>query len=110
MDWLHPQLLLLAIPAFLLLVWFDAKSAHPMSEKRRRWLLIVRTLLVLIGLLALASPARVVNSNKQAAIFVMDHSRSEGEEGLQKVYETTAAIRKGLSADVEAGFIAEGRE
>ncbi|MDC0312037.1 VWA domain-containing protein [bacterium] len=110
MDWLHPQLLLLAIPAFLLLVWFDAKSSHPMSEKRRRWLLIVRTLLVLIGLLALASPARVVNSNKQAAIFVMDHSRSEGEEGLQKVYETTAAIRKGLSADVEAGFIAEGRE
>ncbi len=110
MDWLHPQILLLAIPAFLLLVWFDARSTHPMAEKRRRMLLIVRMLLILVALLALASPARVVKSNKQSAIFVMDHSRSEGEEGVGRVYEATAQIREGLAMGTDVGYVAGGRE
>ncbi|NNE91877.1 MAG: VWA domain-containing protein, partial [Verrucomicrobiales bacterium] len=110
MDWLHPQILLLAIPAFALLMWFDARSTHPMSEGRRRWLLIVRTLLILLALLALASPTRVVKSNKQAAIFVMDHSQSVGDEGVSRVYETVEKIRGNFPSGAEVGFIANGRE
>ena len=86
MDWLYPKLLLLVIPATLLLMWFDARSTHPMSMFRRRLLLVVRLLLVLLTVLALASPARVEQSRQQSAVFVMDHSQSQGQAGLKKVY------------------------
>ncbi|MBL9155694.1 MAG: VWA domain-containing protein [Verrucomicrobiales bacterium] len=110
MDWLYPKLLLLAIPALALLFWFDAMSTHPMSMRRRRWLLIVRTLLVLIALLCLASPARVLESRQQSAIFVLDHSRSEGEEGLKRVYEAARQVASDLPGDVSVGYVAAGSD
>ncbi|MCP5550983.1 MAG: VWA domain-containing protein [Akkermansiaceae bacterium] len=110
MDWLHPKLLLFALPALALLLWFDARSSHPMSMARRRGLLVVRSLLVLLGLLGLASPARVVKSRQQAAIFVLDHSRSEGDDGLSRVYRTAEELAGGLPSDVTVGYIAAGRE
>ena len=110
MDWLHPKILLLAIPALILLLWFDAKSAHPMSMFRRRLLLVVRAVLVILALLCLASPARVVNSRQQSAIFVLDHSRSEGAEGLRRVYDASRKLADDLSGDISVGFVAAGRE
>ena len=110
MDWLHPKLLLLAIPALLLLFWFDALSTHPMSMQRRRWLLIVRTLLVILALLCLASPARVLESRQQSAIFVLDHSRSEGEEGIKRVYEAARKIADDLPGDISVGYVAAGSD
>jgi hypothetical protein len=79
MDWLHPNALFLILPALALLVWFDVRSNHPMSPQRRRLLLVLRALLVILALLALASPARVLTSREQAVIFVLDHRRSEGQ-------------------------------
>ncbi|MCB1065232.1 MAG: VWA domain-containing protein, partial [Verrucomicrobiae bacterium] len=110
MDWLHPKLLLIAIPALLLLFGFDAMSTHPMSMMRRRWLLIVRALLVILALLCLASPARVLNSRQQSAIFVLDHSRSEGEEGIKRVYDAAREIAKDLPSDVAIGYVAAGND
>ena len=110
MDWLHPKLLLLAIPALLMLFWFDAMSTHPMSMQRRRWLLIVRALLVILALLCLASPARVLESRQQSAIFVLDHSRSEGEEGIKRVYEAAREIADDLPGDVSVGYVAAGSD
>lgn len=110
MDWLHPQLLLLAIPAFALLAWFDAKSSHPMGSLRRRALLVTRALLVLLALLCLASPARLVTSREQAAIFVLDHSRSLGPSGLAEVYATARGIREKLGNVSRVGYVAAGSE
>ncbi|MCB1086414.1 MAG: VWA domain-containing protein [Verrucomicrobiae bacterium] len=110
MDWLYPKILLLAIPALVLLFWFDALSTHPMSMRRRRWLLIVRTLLVLIALLCLASPARVLESRQQSAIFVLDHSRSEGEAGMKRVYEAARQVASKLPGDVTVGYVAAGSD
>lgn len=110
MDWLYPKLLLLVIPAVLLLMWFDARSTHPMSMFRRRLLLVVRLLLVLLAVLALASPARVEQSREQSAVFVMDHSQSQGQAGLEKVYQATANLADGLPGGVEVGYIAAGSE
>jgi len=110
MDWLYPKLLLLVIPAIVLLMWFDARSTHPMSMFRRRFLLVIRLLLVVLALLALASPARVEKSRQQSAVFVMDHSQSQGQAGLEKVYQATRQLADGFSGNVKVGYVAVGSE
>ncbi|MCF6313475.1 MAG: VWA domain-containing protein [Verrucomicrobiales bacterium] len=108
MDWLYPKLLLLVVPAVVLLLWFDARSTHPMSMFRRRMLLVVRLLLVVLAVLALASPARVERSDRQAAVLVMDHSQSQGEAGLRKVYEESRRLSEALPSGVQVAYVAAG--
>jgi 4-hydroxybenzoate polyprenyltransferase len=57
MDWLNPYLLLVLPVAAGLVWWSGAKSLHPMSPRRRRALLVVRSLLVALMLIAIAGPA-----------------------------------------------------
>lgn len=110
MDWLHPEVLLLSLPALALLVWWDAKSTHPMGPRRRRLLLVVRALLVLVILLAIASPARLMTGREQAVIFLLDHSRSLGTTGLERLYESAAALRDRLPGSPTVGYVAIGEE
>ena len=110
MDWLYPKILLFAIPAIFLLVWFDARSVHPMSPARRRALLIIRSLCVILGLLCIASPARIVESGKQGVIFVIDYSKSLGKEGISKAFGDASLIAQKLSGSSEVGYIAAGSE
>jgi hypothetical protein len=79
MDWESPYFLLLAPVLIGLMFWFDARTTHPMSMGRRRALLIIRSLLVLATLVALASPWWTARTARQAVVFVMDHTRSQGE-------------------------------
>lgn len=109
MDWSHPKVLLLLLPALALLVWFDARSTHPMGAARRRLLLVLRSLLVLLALLALASPARLMKSRDQSVLFLLDHSRSQGSEGLESVYEIAGKLRDRLGG-ASAGWVAVGEE
>ena len=110
MDWEYPRLLLMIVPALALLMWFDARTTHPMSSGRRRWLLMVRALMVALAIAALASPAKVLKSTAQAVVFVLDHSRSQGEEGLGRVYAKAKELSEGLAAGVEVGFVSAGAE
>jgi len=110
MDWLHPNILFLILPVLALLVWFDLRSTHPMSQQRRRLLLVTRALMVILALLAIASPARLMTSREQAVIFVLDHSRSEGAEGVERVYDAARAIRSRLPGDPPVGYVAAGSE
>lgn len=110
MDWLYPKILLLAIPAILLLWWFDSRSVHPMSAQRRRWLLIVRSTAVILALLCLASPARLVQSENQGVVFIVDHSRSIGSEGLEKALDWAGQLRGTLGSRGQVGFVAAGSE
>lgn len=110
MDWLYPKVLILAIPAILLLVWFDSRSVHPMSGTRRRALLIVRSICVVLALLCLASPARLVESEKQGVIFVIDHSRSLGKEGVEKALSEAKQISAAIEGDTQIGYVAAGTE
>lgn len=110
MDWESPYVLLLAIPALLLLIWIESKSAHPMSSGRKRALLVVRALLVILGLLALAGPARVVQSGKRSLVMLLDVSQSLGDEGTQRVLDRAKEIRKALPKDVTCSMVAFGNE
>jgi hypothetical protein len=110
MDWLYPKALLLILPALALLVWFDARSTHPMGAGRRRFLLVTRVLLVLLAILAIASPARLMTSRDQSVLFLLDHSRSQGEAGLKSVYESAARVRETLGSGATVGYVAVGSE
>ncbi len=110
MDWLYPHALFLILPALALLVWFDARSTHPMGAARRRWLLFTRAILVLLALLAIASPARLMTSRDQSVLFLLDHSRSQGEAGLRSVYEAAARLQERLGAGAGVGHVAVGAE
>ncbi len=105
MDWDSPLLLLLILPALALLVWAERKSTHPMSAMRKRWLLMLRCLGILLGLAALAGPAKVVTSTQRAVVLVLDASQSLGEEGATAVAQRAEEIRKGLPAGTEVSLV-----
>lgn len=110
MDWLFPKSLLLLFPAMALLIWIEARSVHPMGSGRRRLLLVFRSLLVVLAILALASPARLVTSRNQSVIFVLDHSRSQGANGLTAVYDAASGVRAMLDGSPSVGYVAAGGE
>jgi uncharacterized membrane protein len=110
MDWLYPKVLLLLLPALAVLFWCDARSTHPMGATRRRLLLVLRSLLVVLALLAIASPARLMKSRDQSVIFLLDHSRSQGADGLRSIYEIAGTLRERLATSPSAGFVAVGGE
>jgi len=77
---------------------------------RRRLLLVVRSLLVILIVTALASPAWIVRSREQAVVYVLDHSQSIGQKGLERVYEAYDQLRAKTGSGVQTGVISAGRE
>lgn len=110
MDWENPLLLLLILPALALLLWFDARSLHPMPPTRRRALLVVRSLLVVLAVAALAGPARVIPGREQAVVFVADFSRSMGGAGIERVRQEIYRLLGELPSDVTTSVLAAGAD
>ena len=110
MDWYYPNALFLALPALAFLFWINARSCHPMGERRRRFLFFARSALVLLAILALASPARLVSTREQAVMFVLDHSRSQGTKGIETVYEVASQVSGNLIGGTSKGFVASGSD
>lgn len=102
-------MLWLAVPAVVLLIWIESRSLHPMEGLRKRLLLMVRTVCVLVALLALAGPARLAESAKRAAVLLVDGSQSMGEGGLNRVSEAAKALR-GRHSEVDWQTVAIGSE
>ncbi|MFZ4765096.1 MAG: VWA domain-containing protein, partial [Roseimicrobium sp.] len=110
MDWESPLLLLLVFPALAYLLWAEHRSLHPMSAERKRVLLVARSLGVILAIVALAGPARVVPSARQAVVLALDQSQSLGGEGLQKAVVKLKAISSALPAGTEASLVGFGDE
>ncbi|MEM7010033.1 MAG: VWA domain-containing protein [Verrucomicrobiota bacterium] len=110
MVWQYPYVLLFAIFAIVALFLIDTRSSHPMSPTRRRWLLIIRSLGVILIVAALASPAWIVRSKQQAVVFVLDHSQSLGENGLQRVYDAFDEMRGKFGMGTKIGVVSAGRD
>jgi len=109
MDWVQPYYLAITLPVILLLWWFHRRSLRPMSRGRRRALLGVRSALVVITLLALAGPAWEETTDRQAVIFILDHSQSQGPSGMQAAHERTARLAAGLPSSAYVGFLSAGQ-
>lgn len=110
MDWESPKILLLALPAMALLLWFESRSAHPMEGLRKRLLLVVRALGILLALLALAGPARVSQTGQKALGIVVDASQSMGAEGLQQSLAEARRLQNGLGAEAESFIVMLGAQ
>ncbi|MCE9518676.1 MAG: VWA domain-containing protein [Verrucomicrobia bacterium] len=108
MDWESPYLLLLIFPALAFLLWAESRSAHPMAPQRKRILLIVRALVVMLALAALAGPAKVVTSTRRAVVIAIDHSQSLGAEGFRTVVDKARALRGSLPGDVDVSYVGFG--
>ncbi len=108
MDWANPWVLALALPVAAFIWWAGQRSFHPMSPRRRRVLLIVRSACVALALLALAGPALRRSTSDRAAIFVMDHSRSQGAAGMRAAYERANELAAGLPGGTHVGFVSAG--
>ncbi len=109
MDWLFPNVLLLFFPAIAFLIWSDRRSRHPMHIFRRRMLLTLRSMMVLLVLLALSSPARLLVSHEQAVIFILDHTRSIGGAGIERVYGAAEKLQAQFPSRSPVGYVAVGK-
>ncbi|REJ67018.1 MAG: VWA domain-containing protein [Planctomycetota bacterium] len=110
MDWLNPYLLLLVLPVLPLLWWFSRRSLRPMPPGRKRALLVVRGLLILLALAALAGPARQELSRQQAVIFLFDHSQSQGAQGIERARERAEQLVESLPSGTHIGFLSAGAD
>lgn len=110
MDWFYPNALLLILPGLALLFWFDLKSTHPMPAGRRRFLFLVRSLLLILAVVAIASPAKLLTSRDQSVLFLLDHSRSQGEAGISAVYDTARSVSDQVDGSATVGYLATGEE
>ncbi|MFN0126218.1 MAG: VWA domain-containing protein [Verrucomicrobiales bacterium] len=108
LDWQYPWILTLAVPALAWLLWAEARSVQPLVSGRRRALLMVRAVLVLLAVVALASPARVVRSAEQAVMLVVDQSQSLGEGGAATARALAETVRAELPARVPVGVVVAG--
>ncbi len=108
MDWANPYLLLWIAPAAVLVWFLGRRSLHPMSSTRRRWLLAVRVACVLLILLALAAPAWELDTEDEAIVFVVDHSKSLGPEGMASAAKRVNAIMGDLPSDALVGIVSAG--
>jgi len=107
-DWQYPWVLALVLPALGWLLWAEARSVQPLPQVRRRALLVVRSLLVVIVLVALAGPAKVVRSSAQAVVMVVDQSASLGEAGAAQARSVAESLRSQLASGVPAGALVAG--
>jgi Ca-activated chloride channel homolog len=107
-DWVQSYYLFLLAPAFALLWWFSRRSLRPLSVGRRRALLIVRTALVALSLLALADPAWKIATDDKAVIFILDHSQSQGESGMKAACKYVGQLAANFPRGAQLGILSTG--
>ncbi len=97
------------LPALVFLWWMQRHSLHPMPTLRRRALLMVRGVIAVLLLVALADPALQRTTRKQAIVFVLDHSHSLGESGMQRAYACLEAMRATVAPGTQTAVVSVGR-
>jgi Ca-activated chloride channel homolog len=84
---IHPRVFLLAAVALPLLGFWFRRSLDPLTPRRRKVALLLRGLVLLLLLAALADIRWVGQSRKQAAAWLIDVSDSVGDAALDKYRE-----------------------
>ncbi|MBN1809351.1 MAG: VWA domain-containing protein [Planctomycetes bacterium] len=108
MDWARPASLIAFLPLAALLAVFHGWSFHPMPPWRRWLLFAIRSSILLMALLAYAGPAYEKSTYDQSVVFVLDHSRSMGDSGLQTCAERAGLMMDRLPRDSSVGFVSTG--
>lgn len=107
-DWAQPLLIAMFVPVAVLVWWLHRVTVRPLSLGRNRALLVVRSLLLLIVLVALAGPAIERTTDDESVIFVLDHSQSQGEVGMTAAYARTQQLIDSLPGRTTVGILSTG--
>ncbi|MEA2578766.1 MAG: hypothetical protein QOD78_2354, partial [Chloroflexota bacterium] len=105
-----PLALLLLIPAMAVTIVLYLGARRRLGAGRRRFALVVRTVLLTALVLALAGFRIVLPVDRLATVFVVDLSDSVGNDGRQ---DALAFLRETLDVIPEgdvAGIVAFGKE
>ena len=109
-TWTHPELLW-SIPVAGALVFLAARrSKHPMSPRRRLWLSALRLALFALIAAALAGPVTEVRRTKEAVVFVLDHSRSQGRVGQAAAVARVQSLIAALPRETAVGIVSAGAD
>ncbi len=101
----HPWFLALALVVVALLVWAQRRSLADMTPAQRRVCFGLRTLILLLLVLALAGIRWLVPSRELAVLFAVDHSASVSPAAQQQAREfVTASLAAKASGD-SAGIV-----
>lgn len=107
-EWTTPGWFFGLGPTLLLMWWLAGRSLHPMSLRRRRWQLVVRTFAVLVALGILAGPVRAVLAGDRAVVFVLDHSASQGLGGHQRAQAEMNRLAASLPSATWTAVVSAG--
>lgn len=103
-EFAHPWFLLLGL-VVVLLVWLQRRSLADMTRAQRRVCFLVRTLLLLLLVLALASLRWLVPSKELAVVFAVDQSASVSAAAQQQAREFITSSLAAKRGSDDAGVV-----
>ncbi|MEI6914904.1 MAG: VWA domain-containing protein, partial [Armatimonadota bacterium] len=102
---------LLLIPIALAFVWRTAKlSLAGLSPRRMRQAIVLRTIIVVCMILALAGPQAVTRVKELCVVYVLDASKSVPADSSKKALEWARRSQKAMESGDSAGLIVFGRD
>ncbi len=109
MRFVEPGYLLL-LPVLIAGVWWSGRRMLGISRARRRLALILRSLLMLCIVLALAGLQAVRQNQGICTIFLLDASDSVPDKGKQAARDYVQQALKAMSEEDQAALIVFGRD
>ena len=101
----HPLFLVLGAPLAAWLWWWSRRSLADLRPSGRVTCAIVRALMLLCVLLALAGVQMLLPGRKVGVLFLVDHSASVSAEARTAAKEYLATAIRAKPADATAGVI-----
>ncbi len=108
LQFTHPLYLILILPASYLMYHMTKHSLADMSAFRTRLSIILRSIIMLLLILALAGARMVLNVSQQSVIFALDVSDSIPGEKIKESINYINKALKELKPNQKAGVIVFG--
>lgn len=105
----EPLCLLLLVPVLVLLLYSHCRSTHPMPLRRRRVLLVLRILLAILAVLALADLSLTRSTTARSVVFLLDYSASLGKSGMEAVAAAADKLASALPDGCTTEYLAFAR-
>ncbi len=109
MRFLEPGYLLL-LPLLIGVVWWSRRHLLGMSRARKTLVLLLRSLVVILLVMALAGPQAVQSNRGVCTIFVVDLSDSISDAGRERAKQYLKEAFQKLGPHDQAGLVVFGRD
>ncbi|MEM0925057.1 MAG: VWA domain-containing protein [Planctomycetota bacterium] len=112
MIWIRPEAFWLILPAALLVAWFHRHSLAEFSPVRRWTATMIRTVVILLVVLAACGPVRTVSTTDATVIVAVDRSESVDEAARDAADAVVAELIEASEdyPNIELQFLPFGRQ